>query len=81
MHTPYDWITVLLFGFIATLFLQRSVGPEVERDTPLAYLPPAAGCGLANLAGNSGYHLVAILLLLATSAYVVLRLRPGGFRR
>ncbi|UYY57043.1 XrtV sorting system accessory protein [Sphingomonas sp. S2-65] len=81
MHTPYDWITVLLFGVIASLFLQRSVGPEVEGDTPLAYLPPAAGCALANLAGNSGYHPGAILLLFATITYVVLRLRPGAFRR
>ncbi|WP_404338520.1 XrtV sorting system accessory protein [Sphingomonas sp. MMS12-HWE2-04] len=76
MHGVYDWVTVLLFGAIATLFLQRSVGRAVAGDRVLAYLPPALGCAIANYLGNSGWHLPALLLLAATIAYILVRLRP-----
>jgi hypothetical protein len=76
MTTAYDWITVLLFAALATLFLQRSVGRAVAGDRALAYLPPALGCAGSNVLGNTGWHLAAWLLLGATIAYIVLRLRP-----
>ncbi|TGX53515.1 hypothetical protein E5A73_11815 [Sphingomonas gei] len=76
MHTAYDWVTVLLFGGIATLFLQRSVGRPVAGDRILAYLPAVLGCAVANYCGNSGWHLPALLLLAATIAYILVRLRP-----
>jgi hypothetical protein len=76
LHTAYDWVTVLLFAGIATLFLQRSVGRPVVGDRMLAYLPPVLGCAVANYLGNSGWHLPALLLLVATIAYVLIRLRP-----
>lgn len=76
LNTFYDWMTVLLFAGIATLFLQRSVGAPVAGDRIIAYLPPVLACACANYAGNQGWHLPAVLLIVATIAYVLVRLRP-----
>lgn len=76
MHTIYDWLTVVIFAGIVTLFLQRSVGTPPPGDRLINYFPPAVGCAFANYCGNEGYHLIAIALILTVLAYIVLILKP-----
>ncbi|WP_083800397.1 XrtV sorting system accessory protein [Erythrobacter sp. SD-21] len=75
METVFDWVTILLFAGLITLFLQRSSMDEPP-DTIWHYLPPAVGCALANYVGNEGYDLAAVAILIAVVAYVVRVLRP-----
>ena len=76
METLYDWITVLVFAGLVTLFLQRSSLVEPP-DTIWHYMPPSIGCMACNYFGNEGQHVVAIVLLIAVLAYihVVLKFR------
>ena len=75
METIYDWVTVLLFAGLITLFLQRSSMDEPP-DTIWHYIPPAIACALANYLGNEGNDIAAIAVLVAGLAYVVKVLRP-----
>lgn len=70
METVYDYVTVALFAALAVLLLQRSA-MENPPDRLWSYLPPAIGCALANQAGNAGYPVVAIGLILAVVVYAV----------
>lgn len=76
MKTPFDWITMIAFAGLITLFLQRSAR-EVQVDRLWHYFPPAVGCAAANYAGNEGYSVVAIGILVAVGAYVLTVLKPG----
>lgn len=82
METPYDWITLAMFGGLIVLFLERSSKPEPQ-DHLWQYLVPAAGCALANYAGNHGQHVVAIGIIIGILVYVftVLKLFGGLPRR
>lgn len=75
METIYDWVTILLFAGLITLFLQRS-SMEEPSDTIWQYLPPAIACALANYLGNEGYAVAAVAVLIAGAAYVVKVLHP-----
>ena len=75
METVYDWITVLGFAGLVTLFLQRS-SLENPPDTIWHYLPPAIGAAVTNYFGNEGNHVAAIAVGIASIAYVVLVLKP-----
>lgn len=75
METIYDWVTVLLFAGLITLFLQRSSMDEPP-DTIWHYIPPAIACALANYLGNEGYAIPAVAVLVAGAAYVVKVLKP-----
>lgn len=75
METVYDWITVLGFAGLVTLFLQRS-SLEEPPDTIWHYLPPAFGAAVTNYFGNEGMDVVAIAVGLATVAYVFIVLKP-----
>lgn len=74
METPWDWITVFIFAGLATLLLQRST-EDKPRDELWQYLPAAAGCAVANYAGNAGYHGVAGAVVVAVIAYIVVVLK------
>jgi len=80
MQTVFDWLSLIVFAGLAVLFLQRSVEGESMARMGL-YLPPAAGCALANYLGNNGYPLPAVLILVASVAYIVYVLKPVVFRR
>lgn len=70
METPWDWITVLMFAGLITLFLHRSSQPE-PKDELWHYAPPALLCAVANYVGNNGYPIVAAALLAAGGVYVM----------
>lgn len=76
MQTVWDWITVMMFAGLITLFLQRSAQEEPS-DKLWQYAPPAIACAVANYLGNNGYEVVALALLAATGFYVfrVLKLK------
>lgn len=76
METAYDWISVIIFAGLATLFLQRSM-MERTVDRIWQYVPPALGCAAGNQFGNSGWHFPAILLLGGSVVYVFYVLKPG----
>lgn len=76
MQTVYDWMTMAVFCVIAVLFIQRSIGPEIEGDRMINYLPPTIGCAVANYFGNKDNHLIAVPLLAITIFYVVKVLKP-----
>ena len=76
METVYDWVTVLLFAGLITLFLQRS-SMEEPPDTIWQYLPPAFGCALANYLGTEGYTVAAVAVIVLAIGYVFKVLRPS----
>lgn len=75
MQTAYDWITVLIFAGLVTLFLSRSTAESGQDDSMWHYLVPAAGCGIANWIGNEGHGLAASLLIAGSLAYAAHFLR------
>jgi hypothetical protein len=75
VETVYDWVTVLGFAGLVTLFLQRS-SLENPPDTIWHYLPPAIGAAVCNYLGNEGMDIAAIAVGIATVAYVFLVLKP-----
>ena len=75
METVYDWVTVLIFAGLITLFLQRSAMDEPP-DTIWQYLPAAVGCAVANYLGNEGYDLFAVAAILGVLAYTYAVLKP-----
>jgi hypothetical protein len=84
METPYDWITVGIFAGLIVLFMQRSTSESETDDIqdPLwMYLAAGAGCALANYIGNEGQHLLAILAIVGTLAFVVHFLKPFRWPR
>lgn len=74
METVYDYVTVAMFAALAVLLLQRSA-MQPPPDSLWSYLPPAIGCAVANQAGNAGYHVVAVVVILGIVAYTVKVLR------
>ena len=75
MRTVFDWLSVILFCAIALTLLHRSMHPPFK-DRIVAYLPPACGCALGNWLGNEGYHLAAILTLIAAAVFYQAVLDP-----
>lgn len=75
METIFDWLSVLLFSGLAVLYLQRSAAEE-PKDKVWQYLPPAIGCATANYLGNHDNAIAAVVLLVATMAYIYYVLRP-----
>ena len=77
METMYDWVSLAIFAGLIVLFLQRSTGEHVEKDASLIYyLGAGVGCAVADYLGNHGQDIVAILLLVATMAFIVFFLKP-----
>ena len=76
MHTIFDWVTMLVFGALATLFLHRSIGTRIRGDHAWKYLPAALGCVAIDMVGNAGQRLLAILLLIVVVAYGMAVLKP-----
>ena len=78
METVYDWVTVAIFAGIIVLFMQRSMSDEVERegDSLWLYLAAGVGCAVANYFGNEGQHVVAVLLIAGTLAFILYFLKP-----
>lgn len=83
METPYDWITVGIFAGLIVLFMQRSTSDSNDDiDDPLwMYLVAGVGCGVANYIGNEGQHLLAVLAIAATLAFVFHYLKPFRWPR
>lgn len=80
METIYDWATLGIFAGLIVLFLQRSTSAEPPQDSIWHYLPPAAGCGIANYLGNEGYDWAAIAVIVAVLGYIWVVLKPFGPR-
>lgn len=76
MQTPYDWITVAIFAGLIVIFLQRSVGDSEPQDSILSYLPPSLGCAVSNYFGNEGYHVPAVLGIVAVLGYIHFVIKP-----
>jgi len=76
LETIYDWVTLGLFAGLVVLFLQRSTSEGEIQDSVWHYMPPAAGCALANYLGNEGQDLLAIATLAAVLVYTQLVLKP-----
>ncbi|WP_426266470.1 XrtV sorting system accessory protein [Sphingomonas sp. LHG3443-2] len=83
METPYDWITVGIFAGLIVLFMQRSTSDTTDDvDDPLwMYLAAGAGCAVANYIGNEGQHVLAIIAIVATLAFVFHFLKPFRWPR
>jgi hypothetical protein len=83
METPYDWITVGIFAGLIVLFMQRSTSENSDDiDDPLwMYLAAGVGCAVANYIGNEGQHVLAIIAIVATLAFVFHFLKPFRWPR
>ena len=80
MQTVFDWLSVLMFGALALLFLKRSM----EGESVMAmwnYLPPALLCAAADYAGNHEFSALALLLFAMFLAYMVFVLKPIDWNR
>lgn len=77
METPFDWITLAIFGGLIVLFLDRSSKPDPP-DHLWQYMIPSVGCAVANYAGNHGQPVIAVLMIVAILAYIQLVLKPFG---
>lgn len=75
METLYDWLSLLAFAGLITLFLNRSAMDEPP-DTIWHYMPPSLACAVANYVGNEGYGAVAIVILVGVGLYVYFVLNP-----
>ncbi len=81
METVYDWVSLAIFAGLIVLFIQRSTGDRAEKDAPLLYyLGAGVGCAVANYFGNHGQDIIAVALLVATVAFIIVCLKPSGFR-
>ncbi len=69
METFWDWITVIAFGGLIVLMLNRSMQEEPV-DHLAEYLVPAVGCAVANYIGNNHSDLFAGIALGLVAAYV-----------
>ena len=77
MDTIYDWVSLAIFAGLVVLFLQRSTSEHSGNDASLLYyLGAGGGCAAANYFGNQGQHLVAIILLAGTVAFIIFFLKP-----
>jgi hypothetical protein len=77
METIYDWVSLGIFAGLIVLFLQRSTSDRAERDVSLLYyLAAGIGCAVANYFGDHGQDVVAVILLIATVAFVFYFLKP-----
>lgn len=76
MNTVFDVLTMVIFAGLIVLFLQRSIGETSYSDAMWQYLIAAIGCAVANYLGNAGYPMLAILLIVATLAFIFYVLRP-----
>jgi hypothetical protein len=80
MNTIYDWLSLAIFAGLIVLFLQRSTSEGSDKDVSLLYyLGAGVGCAVANYFGNNGQDIIAVLLLVATGAFIFYFLKP--FRR
>lgn len=79
METFWDWLTVLCFGGLVVLMLQRST-EEQPSDELIHYLVPSAGCAVANYIGNnhSDVGAAAVMLVVAFYVFKVLKFPPIG---
>jgi bacteriorhodopsin len=76
METIYDWITVAMFGGLIVLFLERSMNHSAPRDRIWQYLVASVGFMTTNYFGNEDQHVVAIITLGATVAFIFYILKP-----
>ncbi len=76
MNTIFDILTMAVFAGLIVLFLQRSVGETDYKDALWQYLVAAIGCAVANYLGNNDYSMPAVLLIVATLAFIFYVLRP-----
>jgi hypothetical protein len=82
METPYDWITIGIFAGLIVLFMQRSTSDSDDINDPLwMYLAAGAGCAVSNYIGNEGQHLLAVVAIAATLAFVFHFLKPFNWPR
>lgn len=83
METPYDWVTVGIFAGLIVLFMQRSTSESADdvNDPLWMYLAAGVGCAIANYIGNEGQHILAVLAIIATLAFVVHFLKPFRWPR
>lgn len=82
MDTIYDWISLAIFAGLVVLFLQRSTSEHEGKDASLLYyLAAGAGCAVADYFGNHGQDIVAIVLLVATAAFIAIYLKPFNLPR
>ena len=75
METVYDWVTMAIFAGLVVLFLQRSSAEEPV-DSIWTYLGAGVGCAVANYIGNEGQHLIAVIAIVATLAFIFIVLKP-----
>lgn len=82
MQTIYDWVAVIMFCGLITLYLHRSVDVDDPGDALWQYLVASVGCAVANWLGNEGRDLLAVAMLALTlgfTLYVLAPFRsPGG---
>lgn len=77
MQSIYDWLSLAIFAGLIVLFLQRSTSERADKDVSLFYyLAAGVGCAAANYFGNNGQDIMAILLLVATVAFIAYFLKP-----
>lgn len=78
MNTVFDLLAMMIFAGLIVLFLQRSLGETQYKDAMWQYLVAAVGCAVSNYLGNNGYAIPAVVMIVATLAFIFYVLRPFG---
>ena len=77
METVYDWVSIGIFAGLIVLFMQRSTAEDDSIHDPLwMYLAAGGGCAVANYLGNNEMDIPAIVVIVATLAFIVHFLKP-----
>lgn len=77
VSSAWDLISLAIFAGLIVLFLQRSVAEGTPQDDPMwRYLVAAIGCAVTNYLGNEVNGVAAVATLIATLAFILLKLRP-----
>jgi hypothetical protein len=76
MNSIYDWVSMLLFGGIVVLFLQRSMSTSRSSDKIYHYIPPALGCAAGNYLGNNDHRTAGAAVLILVVGYLIFYMKP-----
>ena len=78
MHTPFDWVAVIIFAGLLVLFLSRFSGANAHDEPLWPFLVATGGCAGINWLGNEGYYLPAVAAVAAVLYFIHRYLDPIG---
>ena len=76
MKSLYDLVSLVLFAGVAILFLQRSAQSKPDSVALWKYAVAAIACAVADVMGNHGLLIPALLTFAGLIAFSLIMLKP-----